>query len=83
MSRSHLATFDIIYSPYNSRMQILTSFLSAAKTAVFWALVLLLGGAATIAVGVGLEFGVSFGLIAGGAFAVAYGAYLVRGLTNG
>lgn len=64
-------------------MQILTSFLSAAKTAVFWALVLLLGGATTLAVGVGLEFGVSFGLIAGGAFAVAYGAYIVRGLTNG
>ena len=64
-------------------MQILTSFLSAAKTAVFWALVLLLGGAITLAVGVGLEFGVSFGLITGGAFAVTYGAYIAKALTNG
>lgn len=66
------------------------ALLSAANTlgrvlssAVFWSLLLLIGGAALIGAGVGLQFGLGFGLIAGGVFAVSYGGFILKGIKNG
>lgn len=52
-------------------------------SAFFWLLVLAVGGASLIAVGVGAQFGVGFGLMAGGVLAVAYGAVVLRGMSDG
>lgn len=47
-------------------------------SAALWALVLLIGGAASLTAGVWLAFGMDGALITGGAFAVIYGAALAK-----
>lgn len=52
------------------------------NSAVFWALVLTLGGAAGAAVGAGLLWGLGAGVLTGGAFAVLYGLIVLKGMVN-
>lgn len=56
---------------------------AALSSAAFWALSLLVLGAAAIAVGTGMLFGVGAGFLAGGAIAVTYGAVVLQGMKNG
>lgn len=59
-------------------------YLSALlSSAVFWALVLTVGGAVAAAVGAGVLWGLGAGLLTGGVIGVAYGLIVLKGMTNG
>lgn len=47
-------------------------------SAALWALVLLIGGAVSMTIGMWLAFGLDGALITGGAFAVIYGSALAK-----
>ena len=53
------------------------------SSAVFWSLLLLVSGAILVGVGTGVQFGLGYGLIAGGLFAVGYGASILKDVKNG
>ncbi|ULR87185.1 hypothetical protein [Comamonas sp. B21-038] len=62
----------------------LANFLgSLLVSAFFWLLVFSVGGAALIAVGVGMQFGVGLGCAAGGVLAVLYSAVVLKGMSDG
>ena len=63
--------------------QLLQPLRAAISSAAFWALSLLVLGAAAIATGTGLLFGLGAGMLAGGAIAVIYGAVVLQGMKNG
>lgn len=56
---------------------------SLLVSAFFWLLVFSVGGAALIAVGVGMQFGVGLGCTAGGVLAVLYSAVVLKGMSDG
>ena len=61
----------------------LTRLKTLFSSAAFWALLLLIAGPVMMGVGVGMLFGVGYGLTLGGFVAIAYGAAVLRRLTNG
>jgi len=57
--------------------------LAVVTSAWLWVVVFAVGGAAALAVGVAIEFGAGFGLMAAGVIGMFYGAATLRGMRNG
>lgn len=58
-------------------------FIAVISSAWLWVVVFALGGAAAFSVGVAIQFGNGFGLMAAGVIGMVYGAATIRGVRDG
>lgn len=56
---------------------------SVLAAALFWLIAFGLGGAALVSVGVAMQFGLGYSLVAAGLFCVFYAGLILRGMTSG